>query len=65
MTWSRAVVIGASGGIGSALAAELDKRGCTVVGLSRSGSQDRHIDIENEQSIARAAERVEIGRAHV
>ncbi len=58
MTWSRAVVIGASGGIGSALAAELDKRGCTVLGLSRSGSQDRHIDIENEQSIARAAERV-------
>lgn len=48
----RALVLGASGGIGSALAAELLARGAEVTGLSR-----RHdgLDLTDEASVARAA----------
>ena len=36
----RALIIGATGGIGSALAAELSRRGAEVTGLSRAGGLD-------------------------
>ncbi len=49
----KAIVIGASGGIGSALADALDTRGAEVVRLSRR-SQPR-IDLEQDGSIAAAA----------
>lgn len=45
----RALVIGASGGIGGALVTELTRRGAEVVGLSRSRDG---IDITDEASIA-------------
>lgn len=48
---SRALVVGASGGIGAALVAELGARGHDVVVLSRSGSG---LDITDEDSVARA-----------
>ncbi|ANY20621.1 C-factor [Tsuneonella dongtanensis] len=50
MTWQRAVVIGASGGIGGALCAELSARGTANVPLSRP-----QVDLTDEASIARAA----------
>lgn len=50
MTWRRAVIVGASGGIGAALAAALREAGTKVIGLSRP-----ELDIEDEASIARAA----------
>lgn len=46
-----ALVIGASGGIGSAIAAELGNRGWTVTGLSRSKDG---LDVTDEASIERA-----------
>lgn len=46
----RALVIGASGGIGSALAAALTARGYAVTGLSRSGDG---LDVCDEPSVAR------------
>jgi NAD(P)-dependent dehydrogenase (short-subunit alcohol dehydrogenase family) len=49
------IVIGASGGIGAALARQTVKRGDTVIGLARSFDDDKHIDLENEGSIAIAA----------
>lgn len=49
------IIIGASGGIGAALAREAEARGDTVIGLARSFSGDRHIDLEDEASIAAAA----------
>lgn len=49
------IVIGASGGIGAALAREAEARGDTVIGLARSLDDDKHIDLENEGSIAVAA----------
>lgn len=52
MSWRRAVVIGASGGIGSALADGLERQGTSVVRLSRSGTG---FDLESEPSIANAA----------
>lgn len=63
----RAVVVGASGGIGSALVAELVERGAEVHALARRGSlaQTRvlpgPIDIEDEASIAEAASAVRAG----
>lgn len=59
MSWRRAVVIGASGGIGGALADALEARGSDVLRLSRSAphGEDR-IDITDERSIAGAAARV-------
>jgi NAD(P)-dependent dehydrogenase (short-subunit alcohol dehydrogenase family) len=57
----RAVIVGASGGIGSALCAALADDGVTVHALSRRGTTSDPrlhagtIDIENEASIAAAA----------
>ncbi len=50
MTEKRALVVGASGGIGAALAAELAGRAWQVTGLSRSGDG---LDITDEASVAR------------
>lgn len=62
MTWTRAVVIGASGGIGSAFADLLNGAGAEVVRLSRSAvSQSDRIDLTDELSIAAAAERASSG----
>ncbi|MHA7873914.1 SDR family NAD(P)-dependent oxidoreductase [Roseivivax sp.] len=47
----RALVIGASGGIGLALAAELEERGMEVTGLSRSRDG---LDVTDEASVAAA-----------
>ncbi|NHB75459.1 SDR family NAD(P)-dependent oxidoreductase [Rhodobacter calidifons] len=47
----RALVIGASGGIGAALVAELRARGDEVVGLSRSGDG---LEVTDEASVAAA-----------
>ena len=52
----RALVIGASGGIGGAVVAELDARGWAVKGLSRS--QDG-LDVTDEGSIRQAFGRIE------
>lgn len=46
----RALVIGASGGIGAALCAAMTERGDEVVGLSRSGDG---LDVTDEAAIAR------------
>jgi NAD(P)-dependent dehydrogenase (short-subunit alcohol dehydrogenase family) len=46
----RALVVGASGGIGSALASALVARGAAVTGLSRSGDG---LDVTDEASVAR------------
>ena len=51
------VIIGASGGIGAALARQAEARGDVVIGLARSFSGDRHVDLEDEASIAAAAAR--------
>ena len=67
---STAVVIGASGGIGSALVAALglDERVGTVYALSRGGDENRagtrrsgHIDITEEDSVRSAAEQCGAG----
>lgn len=47
----RAMVLGASGGIGRALVSELEDRGAEVVGLSRSGDG---LDVTNEAAVAAA-----------
>lgn len=52
----RALVIGASGGIGSALAGELETRGWEVTGLSRSADG---FDVTDEASIARGLARLD------
>jgi len=52
-----AVVIGASGGIGAALVEALEEEGVRVLPLARSFTGDRHLDLENEPSIAAAAAR--------
>ena len=51
----RALVIGASGGIGSAVCAALSARGCEVVGLSRSADG---LDVTDEASVAAVLGRV-------
>jgi NAD(P)-dependent dehydrogenase (short-subunit alcohol dehydrogenase family) len=58
-----AVIIGASGGIGSALEAALQEEGGhdTVIGFARSRTGADHIDILDEASIAAAAARVAAG----
>lgn len=48
----RALILGVSGGIGGALAAELRARGAEVVGLSRRRDG---VDLTDEASLARAA----------
>ncbi len=54
----RALVIGSSGGIGSALAAALGARGAAVTGLSR---RDHGLDVTDEASIARLLAPLEPG----
>jgi NAD(P)-dependent dehydrogenase (short-subunit alcohol dehydrogenase family) len=62
--FARAAVIGASGGIGAALAARLAEEGAAVHALSRRGAaaderlRSARIDVEDEASVARAAEAV-------
>lgn len=64
MTWRRAAVIGASGGIGRALADALEQRGCEVMRLSRTADvSDHRIDLEDESSIANAAGHCAMGGA--
>jgi len=60
-----AVVIGASGGIGGALADAIAAEGShdRVWRFARSLAGDGHLDIEDEASIAAAAERVATGPA--
>lgn len=58
MTWRRAVVVGASGGIGAAVADRLEAAGTEVIRLSRSADGDGHLDLEDETSIAAVAGRV-------
>lgn len=53
-----ALVIGASGGIGAALVEALQDEDVAVTALARSFAGDRHIDIEDEASIAAAAARL-------
>lgn len=53
--WKRAVVIGASGGIGSALADRLEASGSRVNRLARSFEGDGYIDLADENTIAAAA----------
>lgn len=50
MSWRRAVVVGASGGIGGSLCSALAERGTELVALSRP-----EIDLHDEDTIARAA----------
>ncbi|MEM6847681.1 MAG: SDR family NAD(P)-dependent oxidoreductase [Pseudomonadota bacterium] len=50
MAFSNALVVGSSGGIGSALAAELQRRGVAVTGLSRS---EHGLDVTDEATVAR------------
>ena len=52
----KAIVIGAGGGIGSALAAALEARGGEVVRLSRRSEPP--LDLDNDASIEAAAQRV-------
>lgn len=54
MARMKAVVIGASGGIGKALADELERRGAEVLRLSRSSLPP--VDFDSEAGIAAAAE---------
>src|SRR5688572_7817848 len=61
MDFHRAIVVGASGGIGGALVSALIDRQTDVTALSRRGRsagpgfRSGRIDIESEESIARAA----------
>jgi NAD(P)-dependent dehydrogenase (short-subunit alcohol dehydrogenase family) len=54
----RALVVGASGGIGSALVAILRRQGADVVGLSRSGDG---LDVTDEASVRKALGDLEPG----
>ena len=58
MEWNRAAVIGASGGIGSALADLLEEDGTRVHRLARSFAGAGHIDLGDEGSISAAAARL-------
>lgn len=52
----KAIIVGASGGIGAALAQALRRRGCDVIALSRGGGKESlTLDIEDEESIESAA----------
>lgn len=54
----KALIIGASGGIGAALVAELGRRGVSVTGLSRSNDG---LDVTDEDSVAAALDALEPG----
>lgn len=56
----RTLVVGASGGIGAALAAAAEQRGAEVIRLSRPA-----IDLEDEQSFLSAAERAGDNLSHI
>lgn len=59
MIWNRAVVIGASGGIGAAISEQLRRAGTQVHEFARSHDDPAsRIDITCESSIAEAAERM-------
>lgn len=51
----RAVVIGASGGIGGALAEALEAKGADVIRFARSTDGASHLDLTNEASITASA----------
>jgi len=56
MSWRRAAIIGASGGIGAALARQLEAGGTEVMRYSRSAQDpEARIDLEDEASIEAAA----------
>lgn len=61
--WKQAVVIGASGGIGEAIADALEEEGVAVTRFARSMTGDAHLDLEDEASIAAAAARIAKGPA--
>lgn len=61
--WKRAIVIGASGGIGGAIANALEEEGVTVSRFARSMTDDGHIDLEDEASIIAAAAQIAGGPA--
>lgn len=63
MTGESAVVIGVSGGVGGAVAARLRASGRfdVVHGFARSGVGTAHLDIEDEDTIMRAAATVAAG----
>ncbi len=61
--WKQAVVIGASGGIGRAIADALEEEGVAVTRFARSMTGDAHLDLEDEASIAAAAARIAKGPA--
>lgn len=61
--WKQAVVIGASGGIGAALADALEEEGIAVARYGRSLSGAARIDLEDEASIIAAAAHVAQGPA--
>jgi NAD(P)-dependent dehydrogenase (short-subunit alcohol dehydrogenase family) len=65
MVGTSAVIIGASGGIGGALEAALIEEDAfaTVHGFARSRSAAQHLDLQDEASIAAAAELVRSGPA--
>lgn len=54
----RAVVIGASGGIGRAIADALREEGAEVHAFARSFTGEAHVDVTDEASVAAAAARV-------
>lgn len=56
-----AVVIGATGGIGGAIADALEEEGGTVLRFGRSLAGAAHLDLTDEASIAAAAARVATG----
>ena len=59
---SRALVLGASGGVGAALAEALAARGVEVIGLSRSRDG---LDLTRAETVAAAAERLGAARFEV
>lgn len=66
----RAVVVGASGGIGRSLALGLGEQGCQVEALSRSGRSPQgpglvagRLDLDDENSVRQAAERIRSDQA--
>ncbi len=61
--WKQAVVIGASCGIGGAIADALEDEGVAVTRFARSMTGDAYLDLENEASIAAAAARIAKGPA--
>ena len=55
MRWNNVAIVGASGGIGSALADLLECKGARVYRLGRKEDGERYLDLVDEASIASAA----------